>query len=78
MHESFENKLLLKDTMKKITWFFPLRPVIFYGQSFVKENCLELVASLFELQDMLTKIPFLVLPFESGNCRKRSEKTAKD
>ena len=32
----------------------------------------------FELQDMLSKIPFLILSFESGNCGKRWEKTAKD
>ena len=38
----------------------------------------ELVTSVFELQEMLTKIPFLVLPFESGNCRKRREKNTKD
>ena len=78
MQEIFENKLLLKHTMKKVTWFFPLHPATFYGQSFEKQKCLELVTSLFELQDMLTKIPFLVLPFESGNCGKRREKIAKD
>ena len=27
---------------------------------------------------MLTKTPFLVLPFESGNCGKRREKMTKD
>ena len=33
----------------------------------LKKKCMKLVTSLFELQDMLTKIHFLVLPFESGN-----------
>ena len=59
----FENKLILKETMNKVTWFFPLQPVTFYGQNFEKRECLELVISLFQLQDMLTKIAFLVLPF---------------
>ena len=27
--------------------------------------------SLFELQNMFSKIPFLVWPFESGNCGKK-------
>ena len=74
MYEIFENKLFLKEIMKKITWFFPLHPVTFYGQNFEKQKCLELVTSLFELQDMLIKIPFLVLPFESGNCGQRMDK----
>ena len=63
--------------MKKVTWFFPLHPVTFYGQNFEKQKFLELVTSLFELQDMLTKISYLVLPFESGNCGKRRKKTTK-
>ena len=56
MYEIFESKLILKETMKKVTWFFPFHPVTFYGQSFEKQKCLELVTSLFELQVMLTKI----------------------
>ena len=63
--------------MKKESWFFPLHPVTFYGENFEQQKCLELVTSLFELKDVLTKIPFLVLPFESGHCVKRSEKTTK-
>ena len=55
-----------------------MHPVAFYGQNFEKQKCLELLKSLFELKDMLAKIPFLVLPFESGNCGKGKEKTAKD
>ena len=43
--------------MKKVTWIFPLHVVTFYGQKFEKQKCLELVTSLFELQEMLTKIP---------------------
>ena len=78
MFEIFEDKLFLKYTMTKVTSFFPLHPVTFYGQNFEKQKHLELVTSLFELQDMLTKIPFLVLLFESGNCGKRREKTTKD
>ena len=68
MYEIFENKLFLKEIMKKVTWFFPLRRVTFYGQKFENLKCLELVTSLFKLKNMLTKIPFLVLPFESENC----------
>ena len=32
---------------------------------------LELVTSLFELQNMFTKIPFLVWPFDSGDWTKQ-------
>ena len=42
-----------------------------------KHKCLDLVTSLSELQDMLKKICFLILPFESGNCEKRREKRQK-
>ena len=69
----FRNKLFLKEIMKKVTWFFLLHPVTFYGQNFEKQKCLELVISHFELQDMLTKIPFLVLPFESGNWNEKEK-----
>ena len=78
MYEIFENKLFLKETMKKVTWFVPLHLVTLYEQNFEKKKRLELVTSLFELQDMLTKIPFLVLPFESENCGQRREKTTTD
>ena len=61
MFEIFEDKLFLKDTMKKVTWFFPLQPVTFYGQNFEKQKFLGLVTSLFELQDMLTKNLFFGL-----------------
>ena len=57
----FENKLFLKNFVKKVTWFFSLDRVTFYGQNFEKQKCLELVSSLFELQDMLTKIDFFGL-----------------
>ena len=74
MYEIFEKNLFLKEAMKKVT----LYPVIFYRQNFDKQKCLKLVASLFELRDMLTKIPFLVLPFESRNCGQRREKMTTD
>ena len=74
MYEIFENKLFLKDTIKKVTWFFPLDSVTIYGKNFEKQKCLELVVSLFfELQDMLTKILFLVLTLQSGNSGKKRE-----
>ena len=44
---------------------FSLHPVTFYGQNCENQKCVEVVASLFKLQDMLTKIYFLVLAFES-------------
>ena len=77
MYEIFENKFILKETIKKVTWFFPLHLVTFYRQNFEKEKCLGLVSSLFELQDMLTKISFLVLTFKSGNCGEKREKNDK-
>ena len=52
--------------------FAPLAP--FYRQNYEKQKGLELVTSLFELQNMLTKIPVLVWSFESGNCRKKRKK----
>ena len=55
MYEIFENKLFLKVTKKRI---FGLNPVTFYGKNFEKQKCLELVTSLVELEDMLTKIFF--------------------
>ena len=56
MYEIFENKLFLKEILKKITWFFLLHPLTFYGKKFEKQKYLGLVTSLFELQDMHTKI----------------------
>ena len=61
-----------------IFFFFFLHPVTFYGRNFERQKYLELVSSLFELQDILIKIPFLVLLFESGDCGKRRKKTTKD
>ena len=77
MYDIFKNKLFLKEIMKKVTWFFLLHSVTFYGQNFEKQKCLELVNSLFELQDMLTKIPSLLLACKSVNCEKRRKKTIK-
>ena len=48
---------------------------ILKSQNVAKKS--KLVSSPFELQDMLTKIPFLVLSFESGNCVMRREKRQK-
>ena len=39
---------------------FPLHHLPFYGQNYEKQKGLEPVTSLFELQNMLPKIPFLV------------------
>ena len=38
---------------------------------------LGLCTSLFELQNMLTKIPFLVSLFKSGNCGKKRKTNGK-
>ena len=32
--------------MKKVTWFFPLHPVPFYGQDYEKQKSLEVFTSL--------------------------------
>ena len=55
MHEIFENKLLLKEIMEKVTWFFPLHPVTFYGEYFEKQKCLELVTSSLSCKTCLQK-----------------------
>ena len=60
MYEASEKKLFKKQTIKKVTWFFPLHPVPSCGQNFEKQKGLELVTSLFKLKNMLTKIHFLV------------------
>ena len=62
MYEIFENKLFLKEILKKITWFFLLYPLTFYGKKFEKQKYLVLVTSLFKLQDMHTKIPLSHFP----------------
>ena len=46
--------------MKKVTLFFPLHSVPFYRQNYEKQKDLELVTSLFKLQNLLTKVPLLV------------------
>ena len=55
--------LFLEEILKKITWFFLLHPVTFYGKKFEKQKYLELVTSLFELQDMHANIPFVGLTY---------------
>ena len=41
--------------MKKVTWFFPLHPVTFYGVNFEKQKCLELVISPLSCKTCLQK-----------------------
>ena len=84
MQKTFENfkrdqrEDILKETMKKLIWFFPLHPVPTYGQDHEKQKrCGTSYHSPFELQNMFRKIPFLVWPFESGNCGKERKKLAK-
>ena len=61
--------------MKKRTWFFPLHPVPFYRQDYEKQvRSYELATSFSELQNMFTKIDFLVWPFESGNWKEKEKK----
>ena len=55
MYEIFENKLVLKETMKKVTWFFSLHPVAFHGENFGKQKCLELVTSPLSCKTCLQK-----------------------
>ena len=45
----------------------------FFGQDYEKRKSLEVVTSLFELQNMFSKIAFLVWPFEAGNCGKATK-----
>ena len=40
-----------------------MHPITFYGKKFEKQKYLELVTSLFELQDMHAKIPFVGLTY---------------
>ena len=51
----FWKKLFLKEIMKKVTWFFPLHPVTFYGENFEKQKCLELVTSPLSCKTCLQK-----------------------
>ena len=55
MYEIFENKLFLKEIMKKVTWFFPLHPVTSHVENFEKQKCLELVASPLSCKTWLQK-----------------------
>ena len=63
MYEIFEKKLFLEEILKRITGFFLLHPVTFYGKKFEKQKYLELVTSLFKLQDMHAKISFVGLTY---------------
>ena len=64
----------MKETIENVNWFFPLHPVSIYRNSYVKQKTHELVSSLFDLQNMFIKFPFLVWSFESGNCGKKKKK----
>ena len=60
--------------MKKITLFFALCPVLFYGKDYEKQKKTQLVTCLFELKNIFTKINFLVRPFESGKWKDKGKK----
>ena len=48
MHATYSWKLdILKENMKKLTRFFPLLPVPFYGQDYKNKKCFEPTKILF-------------------------------
>ena len=55
MYEIFEKKLFLKEIMKKLTWFFPLHPVAFYGENFEKQKRVELITGPLSCKTCLQK-----------------------
>ena len=84
MQTTFENfkrnrrEDILKETMKKLTSFFPLHTVPIYGQDHEKQKRRGTsYQPLFGLKNIFRKIPFLVRPFKSGNCGKKRKKTSK-
>ena len=59
---------------EKGSLIFSLHPVPFYKQDYEKQiQSYELVTSLFELQDMFTKIDFLFWPLESWNWQEKEK-----
>ena len=60
--------------MKKITLFFALCPVLFYGKDYEKQKKTQLVTCLFKLKNIFTKINFLVRPLEFGNWKDKEKK----
>ena len=65
--------------MKKLTWFFPLHQVPIYGRDHEKQKrCGTSYQSLSLSSKHVGKIPFMVWPFESGNCGKERKKLAKN
>ena len=60
--------------MKKITLFFALCPVLFYGKDYEKQKKTQLVNCLFELKNIFTKINFLVRSPEFGNWKEKEKK----
>ena len=59
--------------MKKVTWFFPLHPVPFYGQDYEKQKRPETSYLSLWVAKYVTKINFLVWPFESGNWKEKEK-----
>ena len=70
MYEIFEIK-------KKVTCFFSFEPSDILWRKFSKAKMPGTSYQSLELHNMLTKIPFLVLPFKSGSCGKRKKKNNK-
>ena len=50
--------LIFKRDHKKVTWFFPLDPVTFYGQNVEQQKCLEQVTSSLSYNTCLQKFLF--------------------
>ena len=70
----FWKNVTLKETMKKVTLFFLCTQSLFMDKIMKNKTVLELVICFFELQNMFTKIHFLVEPFESGNLKEKEKK----
>ena len=60
--------------MKKVTWFFLLHPVPFYGQDYEKQTSPGTTYLSLWVANMFKKINFLVWPFESGNWEGKKKK----
>ena len=64
--------------MKKITLFFPLHPVNFYGKNFDKQKRLELITSVsLSCKTCLQKFLFWSYPLQKSkslNCGKKKGK----
>ena len=60
--------------MKKITLFFALCPVLFYGKDYEKQKKTQLVTCLFELKNIFTKLIFWSGPLNLETGKKRKTK----